>query len=344
MPIRPSITDVAKSASVSVTTVSRVLSGSTHPVNEDTRARVLEAARVLNYSPSALAKAMVTRDTHIVGVIIGDATDPYFAAIIRGVEDVARNHGYLVIVCNSDRVPAVELRYLSILNDYRVDGVIFAGGGLVDESYRRDIRQALEVYYEREAVCVSLGKHLFTSFSVAVENVQLVVDAVEHLISLGHQDIAYISGPSMLTTTQLRLSGFEAAMQAHHLAVRPECVLNGRYTYESGVEAAQAVSKLSPRPTAVMASNDLMAIGCINGLKELGLRVPEDVSVMGIDDLAMARFIDPPLTTVAIPLQAMGASAMECLMKLRQGELTLDENITLPHRLMVRKSTGPPPT
>jgi LacI family transcriptional regulator len=111
-----SITDVAKKADVSITTVSRVLSGSSHPVSEETRARVLEAAEALNYSPSALAKAMVTRATHIVGVIIGDATDPYFASIVRGIEDVAREQGYLVIICNSDRVPQIELQYLDIFN------------------------------------------------------------------------------------------------------------------------------------------------------------------------------------------------------------------------------------
>lgn len=339
---RASIVEVAKGANVSVTTVSRVLSGSSHPVSEKTRARVLESARVLNYSPSALAKAMVTRDTHIVGVIIGDATDPYFAAIIRGVEDVARQHGYLVIVCNSDRVPAIELRYLNTLNDYRVDGVIFAGGGLVDDDYVRDIRQALEIYYEREAVCISLGRHLFTSFAVVVDNVQIVVDAMEHLIGLGHRKIAYISGPGLLTTTQLRLRGYESAMLAHQLQIRPEYVLSGNYNYESGVDAARAMAGLSSRPSAVMASNDLMAIGCLFGLKELGIRVPAEISVMGVDDVHMSQFVDPPLSTVAIPLIQLGAMGMECLIKLRNGKLTRDQAITLPHQVIVRKSTAPP--
>src|SRR5271157_536013 len=130
-----SITDVARQANVSITTVSRVLNGSAHPVSEQARTRVLQAAEGLGYSPSALAKAMVTRSTHIVGVIVGDTTDPYFASIVRGVEDVARSMGYLVIVCNSDRVPDIEIKYLNTLHDYRVDGVIFAGGGLMDEPY-----------------------------------------------------------------------------------------------------------------------------------------------------------------------------------------------------------------
>jgi LacI family transcriptional regulator len=342
MPPRASIADVARSAGVSITTVSRVMSGSAHPVSEETRARVQEAARVLNYSPSALAQAMVLRDTHIVGVIIGDATDPYFAGIVRGVEDVARQHGYLVIVCNSDRQPAIELRYLHALNDYRVDGVIFAGGGLIDEDYLHAMRQALEVYSEREAVCVSLGKHLFPSFSVAVDNTRIVSDAIGFLASLGHRDIAYISGPSLLTTTQLRLAGYETALRRLGLPLRAEYVLKGNYTFESGRAAAQAVAGLARRPTAIMASNDLMAIGCIVGLKDLGLAVPGEISVVGIDDVAMAQYVDPPLTTMALPLAGLGATGMESLIKLRRGELQFDQGITLPHHLVVRKSTAPP--
>jgi LacI family transcriptional regulator len=339
-----SITDVANLANVSKATVSRVLTGSDHPVSAETRARVLAAAQALNYSPSALAKAMVTGDSRIVGMIIGDATDPYFATIVRGAEDVARKHGYLVIVCNSDRLPAIELTYLRMLNDYRVDGVIFAGGGLRDEAYLREVRQALEVFYAREAACVSLGKHLFPSVPVMVDNRQVVYDAVSYLIGLGHQDIAYISGPRLLTTADLRLSGYQAALASHGIAVRPEYVLSGDFTYEAGLRAAQAMVNLPHRPSAVMASNDIMAIGCIVGLKELGCAIPGDISVMGIDDIPTARIVDPPLTTVALPLYDLGAIGMESLIKLRSGELTLNDSVTLPHQLVVRKSTAPPNT
>ncbi len=344
MPPRASIVQVAETAKVSVTTVSRVMSGSAHPVNEETRARVLDAARALHYSPSALAKAMVTRDTRIVGVIIGDATDPYFAGIIRGVEDVARRHGYLVIICNSDRQPEIELRYLHTLNDYRVEGVIFAGGGLLDEAYLRDIRQALEVYDERGAVCVSLAKHLFPSYSVVVDNRRIVADGIDYLAALGHRAIAYISGPPLLTTTHLRLSGYESALQTLGLPLRADYVLAGDYTYESGRHAAHALAALpeADRPTAVMASNDLMAIGCIVALKELGFSVPADISVMGVDDVATAQFVDPPLTTIALPLHGLGAAGMESLIGLRNDTLTRDQSVTLPHQLVIRKSTAAP--
>lgn len=337
-----SIVDVANLAQVSVTTISRVLNGSSHPVSEETRERVLEAARSLNYQPNALARAMITRATHIVGVIIGDATDPYFAAIVRGVEDVARQQGYLVIVCNSDRLPDIELQYLQTLSSYQVDGVIFAGGGLTDETYNRDIGRILESFLSRGSVCVSLARHLFGSVSVLVDNAGVVQDATSYLIELGHRKIAYISGPELLTTTGLRLEGYRAAMTAHGLEVNPQFILTGDYKYESGLAAARTIITLPERPTAIMASNDLMAIGCLVGLRELGCCVPEDMSLIGIDDIATAQFVEPPLTTVSLPLYELGARGMECISKLRNGEPVPEDVITLPHHLVVRRSTAPP--
>lgn len=340
--IMTSIVDVANRARVSVATVSRVLSGSSHPVSEDARERVLEAARSLSYSPNALAQAMVTRATRIVGVIIGDAVDPYFAAIVRGVEDVAREHGYLVIVCNSDRLPGIEFEYLQTLSNYQVDGVIFAGGGLLDEEYVQNIDQALESFYQRGAACVSLGKHLFSSLTVLVDNEQVIHDAASYLIELGHTDIGYISGPELLTTAELRLKGYHGALASHGLEFKPWLVLEGDYTYEAGLRAAQAIDAMPDKPTAVLASNDLMAIGCLVGLKNLGYQIPSEMSVMGVDDIVSTQFVDPPLTTVSLPLYDLGAVGMESLIRLRSGELTLDNTITLAHHLVIRKSTSAP--
>ncbi len=336
-----SIIDVAKQANVSITTVSRVLTGSAHPVSEETRLRVLEAAEALHYSPSALAQAMVTRATHIVGVIVGDASDPYFATIVRGVEDVARRHGYLVIVCNSDRVPEIELQYLHTLSSYRVDGVIFAGGGLKDDEYLDKMSQTLASFQSRGAIFVSLAKHVLpASISVLVDNEQAIREAMDFLLRLGHRSIAYISGPNLLTTARLRLDGYKSALAANNLEFRPHLVFDGDYTYESGLRAAQAIHSLSERPSAVLASNDLMAIGCIVGLKELGCRIPQDISVMGVDDIVTAQFVDPPLTTMALPMYDLGAIGMERLIQARRQELQQEGPIILPHHLVVRKSTA----
>jgi LacI family transcriptional regulator len=335
-----SVFDVALLAKVSVATASRVLSGSEYPVRPKTRDRVLEAAKALSYSPNALAKAMVTGRTRIVGVIVGDATDPYFAAIVRGIEDVARQQGYLVVVCNSDRIPEIELQYLRALNDHRVDGVIFAGGGLVEESYVRQTRESIGAFSARGAACVTLGRHMFPSYRVLIDNEQLVRDAVMYLADQGHERIVFLSGPPLLTTTRLRLDGYRSAMTALGFGARPEDVLEGDYTFEAGIRAAQIIAGMERRPTAVLASNDIMAMGCIVGFKGLGCRVPDDISVMGIDDIPTAIVVDPPLTTVAIPLHQLGVIGMESLLRLRAGELNLDEEVTLPHSVVVRGSVA----
>ena len=333
--------DVAKLANVSTSTASRVLNDSVHPVSADKRSRVLEAAQTLNYSPSALAKAMVTGFSHMVGVIVGDATDPDFAWIVRGVEDMARTHGYQVIVCNSDRDPPVELSYLNALNDYRVDGVIFAGGGLNDEHYLAGINQVLQLFQKRDAICISLAKHFFTSFPVVVDNQQIIHFAVDYLVSLGHMRIAYISGPGLLTTTEQRLAGYRAALYAHRIKLDESLILNGNYKVESGYQAADRVHAMREKPTAILASNDMMAIGCMSRLKELNYQIPGEVSVMGIDDIPFAQIVDPPLTTIALPMYELGKVGMECLVKLHKGEELDQKGIVLPHTLVVRKSTGP---
>src|SRR5574341_231894 len=239
-----SLADVAKLANVSIPTASRVLNGSKHPVSEEKRLVVLQAARTLNYSPSVLAQALVTGYTHIVGVIVGDATDPYFASIVRGVEDVARAYGYLVIVCNSDRIPEVEVSYLQTLNGYRVDGVIFAGGGLNHSEYLANVNRVLKVSQKREAICISLGKHLFPSFPVIVDNNKLVRQAIDYLVSLGHTRIAYISGPELLITTEQRLVGYKEALMANGIEPDETLILSGNYKYEAGWQAADSIHSL----------------------------------------------------------------------------------------------------
>ena len=332
--------EVARLANVSISTASRVLSGSTHPVNKEKRMRVIQAAQNLNYSPSLLAQAMVTGFTHIVAVIVGDATDPYFAWIVRGVEDVARDQGYLVIVCNSDRIPEIELSYLRTLDGYKVDGVIFAGGGLDDEAYVAEMSRVFQIFQKRNAVCVSLGKHLIRSFPVVVDNRNVVRTAMDYLISLGHRRIAYISGPTLLTTTAERLAGYKESIEAHGIELDETLILSGNYKYDSGWQAAAVIDAMALKPTAVLASNDIMAISLIAALKEMNYRIPEDVSVMGIDDIPFAKFVDPALTTVSLPLYEMGQVAMESLIKLHKGEMMDENGIKLPHKLVVRKSTA----
>jgi LacI family transcriptional regulator len=181
-----------------------------------------------------------------------------------------------------------------------------------------------------------VAPHLFASYHVLIDNEQVVRDAVHYLHAQGHRRIAFLSGPPHLTTTGLRLAGYRAASAELGLAEEPGYVLQGDYAFEGGLRAARAVDGLRPTPTSLLASNDMMAMGAIVGLRQLGYRIPEDVSVMGIDDIPTAIAVHPALTTVAIPLHELGATGMESLLRLRTGELSA--GVTLPHRIIVRDS------
>jgi LacI family transcriptional regulator len=334
------IVDVARASGVSISTVSRVLNASEHPVSEEARRKVLEAIAALNYSPNALARAMITQDTHIVGMIVEDNQDPFFATIVRGAEDVARMLGFLIIVCNSERDPAIELQYLSTLNDYRVDGVVFTGGGLTDPGYVAEVVKLLEPMRQRHCAIVALACQAFPCLQVSNDNTQAVADATRYLLQLGHRRICYISGPPNITTTELRLNGYAQALHEAGLAPDDELVLVGNYTFEAGQAAAQQVLAMQQLPSAILASTDQMAIGCTTALKAVGLSIPKDVSVMGIDDIAAVRWLDPPLTTVSMNMYELGASGIEILAQCRSGEIGDTVQHLIPHEVIVRQSTA----
>ena len=342
-PKKASITEVAKLANVSITTVSRVMNDSSHPVNEDTRQRVLKAAKELSYSPSALAQAMVSKDTKIIGVIVGDTSDPYFASIVRGVEDVARSYGYVVIVCNSDRQPEIELRYLDVLDSYRVDGVIFTGSGLSDEAYIDNITPYIEHFENRGAAVITMGRHYFPSILVSYDNYQALKEAANHLVDLGHTRIAYVSGPEVLTSFESRLEGYIDSLNENGINFEPDYYFQGDFSYDSGQLAADRIMTMDRPPTAVLCANDWMAIGCLTALKRQGVAIPGDMSVMGIGDIDSSSYIEPSLTTVSLPLQDMGAMAMDCLIQQRAGNLTEQDLPVLPHEIIIRNSTGQAP-
>jgi LacI family transcriptional regulator len=335
---RVKINDVAERAGVSITTVSRVISNNPHPVNENTRLKVIKAAQELDYAPSALAKAMVTQKSLIVGVIVGDTMDPFFAAIVRGVEDAAREMGYLVIVANSDRKPDLEHRYIKTINEYQADGIIFAGGGLKDPEYLENVTKTLEQYRKRGAPVITLGHHLFPSYSVRVDNQMIIYDAAAHLISLGHRRIGYITGPDNITTSGRRYLGYAKAMAE---IGEKEVVIPGDYTYQGGLRAAEMIAAMDPPLTAALVSNDRMAIGCLNGFKNLGVRVPEDISIIAVGGIVTTKFVSPPLTAIYLPLHTLGSEAMLKLTQIRSGKADRLGKTIIKHRLIVRESTAP---
>ncbi len=336
-----SISDVAKLAGVSITTVSRVINNSDHPVNLETRNRVLKAAEELNFVPSALARALVSDNTRIIGVMVGDTSDPYFATILRGISVVAREFGYLTMICNTDRVPEIELSYVHLLRNYHVDGIIFTGGGLNGEAYIREMKELLGTLHKRNTPVVFLGHNLLGALEINIDNTQAASDMTDYLIRLGHSRIGFISGPGGLTTSKLRLEGYQQSLRKNGIPYDPVLIFPSNFTYEDGQRVTDQIVSLEPCPTAIFASNDLTAIGCLTRLRELNVRVPDEISVAGFDDISAARYVNPPLTTVEVPMAEMGAAGMRYLLHLISSDNQGGNKIVLPHKLIERESVIP---
>lgn len=335
-----SIDDVAREAKVSVTTVSRVLSNSSHPVNGDTRARVLATAKALGFTPSAVARALATKETHIIGVIVGDASDPYFAMIVRGIIDEARAHGYLAIICDSNRSGDVEIEFVRLLRDYRADGVIFAGGGLKDPSYLTQLTDMLGWFKSHQKAIVALGHNLADVPEVTIDNRRATQEMTEYLLGLGHRRIAFLTGPSSITTSALRTEGYLQALATHGLSTRDALVLESDFTFESGQQLASDLLDLPVPPTAIFGSNDMVTLGCLVELKQRGISVPGQISLAGFDDIAATQMVDPALTTVRVPMRDLGTMGVRQLLGLINDE-DIGSRLQLPHELVIRASTGP---
>lgn len=324
-----SLADISRRAGVSIATASRVLNGSSHPVSGAMRIRVLRAAEELGYRPSELARALVKRTSRIIGVIVGDIVDPYFAEIARGVDDVAARSGHLTMVCNTDRRPEAELAHLAVLNDYHAAGVVFAGSGYEDGPESAHLAAAVDALQERGAAVVALAPRDLDCPRVLVDNRAAAREATEHLLSLGHRRIAFVQGPPGLHTSAHRLEGFETAMAA---AGAEPVWLPGGFEYEAGAAAAERLLADATLPDAVLAVNDDVGIGLLTGLRRSRVAVPETISVAGIDDTRPARLVD--LTSVSLPLHELGARAARVVLE------GAEDDAVLPHRLVPRATTA----
>ena len=327
----PTIRDVARRAGVSLTTASRVLSGSTHPVTLKMRERVLRAAQELDFTPNAFARGLSKREFHIIGLVIPDIQDPYFTEIARGTEDVANRHGYMVLLCNTDRKPAKERKYVEELRAMRA-GIVLTGGAIDREEHLEDLTK-------HPAPVVVIGRHSLPFSSVQIDNIQGAIDATSHLIELGYRRIALISGPFNSATASDRLEGFRRAMGQAHIPVDEDLIAESDFTIEGGAQAFRQLLKASRPPDAIFGANDDVAIGAIGEAKRCGLRVPQDLAVVGFNGVAIAEHLDPPLSTIQLPLQRIGEIAAELLLKeLQEGE-TERIHMYVKGQLVVRGST-----
>jgi len=326
--------DVAERAGVSVTTVSHVIN-ETRPVSDELRQRVLSAIEELGYQPNVLARSLRRGKTHTIGVIVPDSVNPFFAEVARGIEDASFEHGYNVILCNSDGDLDKELLYTNVLAEKQVDGILFVAAGVSTENIRAlQARRMPLVVVDRKIPGVSVDE-------VLTDNARGGYLAARHLLDLGHRRIGCITGPSDVTPSAERVTGYRRALEEAGIPVDKTLIVKGDFQYESGHQATCQLLSTDDPPTAVFACNDLMAIGTISAAVELGRKVPVDLSVVGFDDVRLASFTNPSLTTVVQPKYEMGVLAATMLL-----ERIRDHNIP-PRRqlldvsLLVRQSTAP---
>ncbi|MDG4860306.1 LacI family DNA-binding transcriptional regulator [Streptomyces sp. T-3] len=332
-----SLVDVARAAGVAVATASRVLSGSDHPVSAATRAKVIAAAQELEYSPSALARAMVSPHSRLVGVLVSDIVNPYFSVIARGVDDVATRAGYVTMLSNVDRRTTTEISRLQAMRDYRAAGVIFAGSGYVDDPLRPDLLKAVHRAQEQGIRAVSLADRDLGCPTITVDNHAAASDITDFLVSLGHRRIVFIEGPPGMTVTQQRRDGFLACVNSAGLTGSAHCVPGG-FDYEAGHAAAMRLIARPPLPDAILAANDEVAVGALSALRQARVDVPGEISVAGINDLRVAQHVG--LTTVSLPLYEMGSMAARRIIDATPGSGTGGGTTMLSHRLVPRETTA----
>lgn len=331
MPDRPTIVDVAERAGVSKSLVSLVMRNSPS-VSDEKRERVLRAAHELSYRPNAMARSLVRQRTYVIGVVISDFNNPFFTEVADGIEKAAISVDYRALFNSGDRDPVREAQALDTMLQLRTDGVVMTGPGIDEELIRKAARETPLVVATRDS-----RSRLFDS--VVADDIAGARLAVEHLVSLGHRRISHLTGGDGAGAGNRR-AGYEAVMREHGL--RPSLVA-GDYTEQTALAAAAALLDGKTTPTAIFAPNDFAAIGLLQALDDRGLRVPQDVSVVGYDDTWLAGLARIGLTTVHQDPRGIGAAAVSLLVERLDGERTTARHVVLRPELTVRSTTGPAP-
>lgn len=328
---------IARMANVSKATVSRVINNKAQGVGKEIRARVQRLIDEYGYKPNLLARGVATSRTKTIGLVIPDITNPFFPALIKAIEHCASEREYTVVLCNTDSSPEKEKQSISTLIANRVDGIILAT--VLEE--QRCIPYDFAKY---NIPCVLIDrrtKGFDYSAGVFVDNEYAFYIAAELLIKHGNRRIAFIAGPSNLSTTQERLAGYCSALKQYALHYDPALVVQGNFQYESGYAAVMRLHGHGIPFTAVLASNDVMAIGALKALRDIGRAVPGEVEVVGFDNIQFSEMVDPPLTTLDQPLYELGSKAAEAMLALIEGRRLDDTNIRMEAKLVVRASTRP---
>ncbi|HEY0972197.1 MAG TPA: LacI family DNA-binding transcriptional regulator [Gemmatimonadales bacterium] len=338
--MRITIRDVARKAGVSVATVSRVINDS-GPVHEATRRRIQEAARELRYAPNVAARSLATRRTGTLGVLLPDLHGEFFSEVIRGLDQAARRRHHHLLV-SSSRNERVEVEAAVRAMRGRVDGLVLMSPDLDADTLVAALPESLPVVL----LNCSLRDDRFDS--IEIDNFGGARSIVAHLAACGHRHIAHIRGAPRNHDAIERLRGYRTALRDAGIEPRAEWELAGDFSDTAGYEATLAALQLDPRPTAIFAANDAMALGALGAIRDAGLRAPDDVAVVGFDDVPVSRYVSPALTTVQVGIHDLGVQAAGTLLAaVADGAAHRRRHLVLPTRLVVRDSCGcrdrPPP-
>ncbi|MDD1508645.1 MULTISPECIES: LacI family DNA-binding transcriptional regulator [unclassified Pseudomonas] len=325
------IKDVAARAGISYTTVSHVVNG-TRPVSDQVRSKVEAAIAELGYVPSGVARSLRVRATGTLGLLLPNASNPYFAELARGIEDHAERNGYSVILCNSDDDIDKQLRYLRVLLERRIDGLIVAT--VASDAAFAQALAALRV----PLVLVDRSLEGVSADQLRIDHEQGAYLATRHLLELGHRRIVCIGGPASTQVVQLRAGGYRRALD--EAGIEAQAVVDCAFTSPAGHAAAQVLLAGEQRPTAIFAGNDMIALGVLRAAAERGLQVPQQLSVVGFDDIEVSRYLHPALTTVGQRIGQLGEQAAERLLaRIRKPGLAAEQRLIEP-TLMLRESTA----
>ncbi|AXI00146.1 LacI family transcriptional regulator [Sporosarcina sp. PTS2304] len=327
------IFDVAKLANVSIATVSRVTSNK-EGVNEKTRASVIEAMDKLGYRPNTAARTLRMAKSNIIIVLMLNIKNSFYSEYIRGLEEVARESGYFLLIGSTNGDKEKENNYLELIQDSRVDGVILTTAGIMDEKAVQKINENSPTVLTFDYV---LDPHIP---SISIDNESASRKITNHLISLGHERIAHITGHMERIQSQTRLNGYKQALSQHNLEINESLIQEGGYLFEDGYRAASKLLSFDQPPTAIYGGNDSLAIGALKAIHEAGLRVPEDVALVGFDDLDIAHYTTPSLTTIHQPRYEIGKRAMTLLLQKINKETISKSHIILEDELIIRESCG----
>ncbi|MDO4323106.1 MAG: LacI family DNA-binding transcriptional regulator [Lachnospiraceae bacterium] len=326
------IYDVAKAAGVSVATVSRIMK-TPEIVKRETRERVMKVIEEMNYQPNALARQLRTQQTNMIIVIVPDIENAFYHEIIRGIEAEAEANGYQVLIADLKGQPSLEKYYVEAIQRHQVDGIISISASMAEK--------LLEIVTgDYPVVMVVQGIDKENVPNITIDNATAARKMMSHLISIGHKEIAHITSSEALPLYQERLKGYIAALEGNGISVDEELIRKGEASIRGGYEQMEILIRKKKKFSAVFAAGDTMAIGAIKALKDNGLSVPEDCAVVGFDDIDIASFFEPALTTVRQPKRQMGEVAFRKLLAKIKKESIEDIRTVLPYEIVIRDSCG----